>query len=109
MLGVRWDGALASGLGLNASLRARFTGKKLSDRSDGPGETIFTYDSYTLWNASVGVSSGTWDANLWVENLTDKRALASFQGTSAVAERTGLRAIYVTPRTVGVNVSYKFR
>ncbi len=109
MLGVRWDGALTSGLGVNASLRARFTGKKLSDRSDGPGETIFTYDSYTLFNASVGVTSEKWDANLWVENLTDKRALASFQGTSAVAERTGLRAIYVTPRTVGVNVSYKFK
>jgi iron complex outermembrane recepter protein len=47
--------------------------------------------------------------NLWADNLADKRALASFQGTSAVGSRTGLRAMYVTPRTVGLNVSYNFK
>jgi iron complex outermembrane recepter protein len=108
MLGVRWDKLLDSGLGLNASLRARFTGKKPSDRADAPGEQVFTFDSYTLYNASVGVSKDNWDASLWVDNLTDERALASFQGTSAVGARTGLRAMYVPPRTIGVNLSYKF-
>jgi iron complex outermembrane recepter protein len=107
-LGVRWDHNLASGLNLNASLTARFTGKKRSDRADGPGESVFTYDSYTLYNASVGVNSDKWDANFWIDNLTDKRALASFQGTSTVGEITGIRAIYVRPRTIGVNLSYKF-
>jgi iron complex outermembrane recepter protein len=107
-LGVRWDTALANGWGVNASLMARFTGKKASDRGDAPGENVFTYDSYTLMDASVGVSADKWDANLWIENLSDERALASFQGTSAVGNRTGLRAIYVRPRTIGVNLSYKF-
>jgi iron complex outermembrane recepter protein len=107
-LGVRWETALANGWGVNTSLMARFTGKKASDRGDAPGENVFTYDSYTLIDASVGLNTNKWDANIWIENLSDERALASFQGTSAVASRTGLRAIYVRPRTIGVNLSYKF-
>ena len=108
-LGVRWDGVIAGNLGANASLRARHTGRKASDRADTPGENVFAFDAYTLWSASVGLSRGKWEASLWVDNLTDERALASFQGTSAVGSRTGLRAIYVTPRTVGLNLSYRFK
>jgi iron complex outermembrane recepter protein len=107
-LGLRWDGATAAGLGLNAALRARYTGKKPSDRGDAPGESVFEYDSYTTLSAAVGVSRGNWDVNLWVDNLTDDRTLVSFQGTSAVGSRTGLRAIYLIPRTVGINASYRF-
>ena len=107
-LGLRWDGTAAGGLGLNASLRARYTGKKPSDRGDAPGDTIFEYDAYTTLAASVGVSRGNWDLSLWVDNLTNDRTLVSFQGTSAVGDRTGLRAIYLVPRTIGVNASYRF-
>jgi iron complex outermembrane recepter protein len=109
MLGVRWDTALAGGASLNASLRAKYTSAKASDRADVPGEAVFAFKSYTLLNANVGMTMGAWDVNLWADNVTDKRALASFQGTSAVAVRTGLRAMYVTPRTVGLNVSYNFK
>jgi iron complex outermembrane recepter protein len=107
-LGIKWDGTLANGLGLNASLRARYIGKKPSDRGDVPGENVFEYNAYTTLAASVGLSGQKWDVNLWADNLTDKRTLVSFQGTSAVGNRTGLRAIYLVPRTVGVNASYKF-
>jgi iron complex outermembrane recepter protein len=107
-LGVRWDTTLPSGMGLNASLRARYIGKKASDRGDVPDANVFEYDSYTTFNASVGVNHGKWDVSLWVDNLTDERTLVSFQGTSAVGDRTGLRAIYLTPRTIGLNASYKF-
>jgi iron complex outermembrane recepter protein len=107
-LGVRWDTTLPSGMGLNASLRARYIGKKASDRGDVPDANVFEYDSYTTFNASVGVNHGKWDVSLWVDNLTDERTLVSFQGTSAVGDRTGLRAIYLTPRTIGVNASYRF-
>lgn len=108
-LGVRWDTTLANGAALNASLRAKYTSAKASDRADAPGEPVFTFKSYTLLNANLGMTMGAWDVNLWADNLTDKRALASFQGTSAVGARTGLRAMYVTPRTVGLNVSYNFK
>jgi iron complex outermembrane recepter protein len=107
-LGLKWDTTLASGLGLNASMRARYIGKKPSDRGDIPNADVFEYNSYTTLAASVGVGKDNWDVNLWADNLTDKRTLVSFQGTSAVASRTGLRAIYLIPRTVGINASYKF-
>jgi iron complex outermembrane recepter protein len=107
-LGLRWDTLLDSGLGLNASLRGRYIGKKPSDRGDDPADVVFTYNSYTTFSANVGVSKDNWDATLWVDNLTNERELVSFQGTRQVAERTGLRAIYLTPRTIGVNLSYKF-
>jgi len=100
--------ALQSGLGVNATLRARYMGKKASDRGDAPDDKPFSFDSYVTYNASVGVSMDKWDASLWVDNLTDERTLVSFQGTSAVGSRTGLRAIYLQPRTVGLNLSYKF-
>lgn len=107
-LGVRWDTVLDSGLGLNASLRGRYIGKKPSDRGDDPAEVVFAYNSYTTLSANFGVSKDNWDASLWVDNLTDERELVSFQGTSQVGARTGLRAIYLQPRTIGVNLSYKF-
>ena len=107
-LGVRWDTSLANGMGLNASLRARYTGKKPSDRGDAPNENVFEYESYTTFSASVGLSKDNWDVSLWADNLTDERTLVSFQGTSAVGRRTGLRAIYLVPRTIGVNASYRF-
>jgi iron complex outermembrane recepter protein len=107
-LGVKWDTTMPSGLGLNASLRARYTGKKPSDRGDAPTDTVFEYDAYTTLAASVGINKDNWEASFWIDNLTDKRTLVSFQGTSAVGNRTGLRAIYLVPRTMGVNLSYKF-
>jgi outer membrane receptor protein involved in Fe transport len=107
-LGLRWDSVVGDDIGLSAALRARYTGRKASDRGDAPGDKIFDYEATTTLGASLGLSKGPWDANLWVENLTDQRKLTSFQGTSSVASRTGLRAIYLTPRTVGVNLSYRF-
>ena len=107
-LGVRWDGEMVDGWTMNASLRARYTGNKPSDRGDDPAVEVFNYDSYTTFNASLGFSKGDWEASVWVDNLTNERTLVSFQGTSAVGVRTGLRAIYLVPRTVGVNASYRF-
>ena len=43
-----------------------------------------------------------------VEVEANNRELVSFQGTSAVGSRTGLRAIYLTPRTIGLSASYRF-
>jgi outer membrane receptor protein involved in Fe transport len=107
-LGLRLDTALANGMGMSASLRARYVGAKPSDRGEAPGENVFAYQAYTTLAANVGFSRGPWSANLWVDNLTDERTLVSFQGTSAVGNRTGLRAIHLVPRTIGVNATYRF-
>lgn len=108
-LGLRWSGGLDSGHDLWVAGQARYVGVKASDRGDSPDASVFSYRAYTTANLSAGVSHGSWDLSLWVENLSNNRELVSFQGTSAVAERVGLRAIYLTPRTIGMNLSYRFR
>ncbi|WP_162245920.1 MULTISPECIES: TonB-dependent receptor [unclassified Roseateles] len=108
-LGVRWSGGTDNGLDWWVALNARHIANKASDRGDAPGETVFSYPAYTTLALRGGLSFGDWDFSGWVNNLTDTRPLVSFQGTSAVAQRVGLRAIYLTPRTVGLSASYRFR
>jgi len=106
-LSVRWQGEF-EGHQVWASAGARYVGVKNSDRGDDPADQPFQYKAYTTTRASVGLAKGDWDWSLWADNLSNNRELVSFQGTSAVATRVGLRAIYLTPRTLGLNVSYRF-
>jgi iron complex outermembrane recepter protein len=106
---IRWETELDNGIGLNATAKMRRLGKKPSDRGDSPDATVFTYQPTNTLNAAVGLSWANWEAQLWAENLRDNRELVSFQGTSTVGNRTGVRAIYQTPRTVGLNLSYSFK
>ncbi|WP_062264623.1 TonB-dependent receptor [Endozoicomonas arenosclerae] len=58
-------------------------------------------DGYTLFNASIVYqpSNASWDATLWVKNLTDKE----------YARNSGsLGVTYGAPRTVGVTFNYLF-
>jgi iron complex outermembrane recepter protein len=62
--------------------------------------------SYTLVNARIGVLKGKWDVALYANNLTDERALLSFdreRGTYA-------RIFYLTnqPRTFGITARVGF-
>jgi iron complex outermembrane receptor protein len=62
--------------------------------------------SYSLLNARLGVLKGKWDVALYANNLTDERALLSFdreRGTRA-------RIFYLTnqPRTFGINARVTF-
>ncbi|MBH9552604.1 TonB-dependent receptor [Inhella gelatinilytica] len=106
-LRASWRGEWA-GHAISASLGARYVGVKASDRGDHPDDKPFEYKSYTTYRGSVGLSQGNWNLSLWVDNLTNERELVSFQGTSAVASRVGLRAVYLTPRTVGLNLGWRF-
>ncbi len=106
-LRARWNGELA-GYGVNAAIGARHVGVKASDRGDDPADRPFEYKSYTTYRFSAGLSANSWDLSLWVDNLTNERELVSFQGTSAVASRVGLRGVYLTPRTVGLNLGWRF-
>jgi outer membrane receptor protein involved in Fe transport len=53
------------------------------------------------------LAKGPWNATLWVQNLTDTRALVSIQ--NAYDQVVGPRLIYTVPRTVGLNLSYRFK
>jgi iron complex outermembrane recepter protein len=101
--GVSFTTGIGSDWTLMAALGASYYGKKQADRQDGPGLPR-VFDSYTLVDASVKLSGGNWDAMLWVDNLTNKRAETSTSNDRAL----GNRLIYTQPRTIGVNLSYAF-
>ncbi|MGD8327642.1 MAG: TonB-dependent receptor, partial [Sphingomonadales bacterium] len=61
-------------------------------------------DSFTLLNAKIGVEGERWQANLFVRNLTDKRAEVDAINSS----QDPLSYNTVRPRTFGINVSTKF-
>jgi iron complex outermembrane recepter protein len=106
-LGVSYRTDIGSDMFLRASLTGRYVGKTRSDRSDSIADNagIFIYPAYTTYGASVGIGKGKWDAQLWVANLSNERALASNQTAGSVL---GERLMYILPRTLGVNVSYAF-
>lgn len=105
--GVRWTEDWGDSQ-VHVGLNAFHMGVKASDRGDSPDDKPFEYKAYTTYRLSAGLSQDLWDASFWVDNLSNNRELVSFQGTSAVASRVGLRGIYLTPRTVGVNLSWRF-
>ena len=60
-------------------------------------------NSWTLLGFSAGVTSDTWSAEFFAENLSDERAEIA---RSFNFDRD--RVNYVRPRTMGVRVSYDF-
>ncbi len=105
-LGVNYNVAVAGSYYVKTSLSARYVGKVITDRSDSVdgNADVRTFDAYTRYNASLGVSKDAWDASVWVQNLGNVRAQVSSQAAGLM----GPRAIYLTPRTVGLNLSYRF-
>jgi iron complex outermembrane recepter protein len=91
---------------LSTSLSARYLGSVRQNRSDDPldNNAIRIFPSITRYNASVGLSRDAWDVQLWVDNLTNERELVSGQASGIMGERV----IFTTPRTIGLNASYKF-
>ncbi|MGA1770110.1 MAG: TonB-dependent receptor [Steroidobacteraceae bacterium] len=108
-LGLNWRGSTSGGMDLRASARMRYQGKKQADRGDDPDSVVFAYPSYSTLNLNFGASTDKWDLNVWINNATDEDKVVSFQGTSLIGNITGLRAIYLQPRTVGTTFSYFFR
>jgi iron complex outermembrane recepter protein len=65
--------------------------------------------SYDIANARLGIGHGTWTADLFVDNLTNKVALLSANNTSFQFNIPQLvRYSTNQPRTVGITASYKF-
>jgi len=105
-LGIRFQHTFDNDLYFWSSLSARYQGPVQVDRSDSKDDnaTIAKYKSYTRYGASAGLSRGNWDAQLWVSNLTNLRLVSSVQAAGLM----GPREISPQPRTVGVNLSYRF-
>lgn len=106
-LGLRFNTTLDNDWYVWGSLTARYTAKVQTDRADSPAEnaTVPTYDAYTQYGLNAGVAIGNLDLSLWVQNLTNVQSLRSTNAAGLM----GYRAIYGTPRTIGLNASYSFR
>jgi outer membrane receptor protein involved in Fe transport len=69
----------------------------------------YTLPSYNLANARVNLAHGDWSANLFVDNLTNKVALMTANNTSFQFNIPQVvRYSTNQPRTVGVQLNYKF-
>jgi outer membrane receptor protein involved in Fe transport len=65
--------------------------------------------AYSLVNARAGLGHGNWDADLFVDNLTNRVALVSANNTSFQFNIPQVvRYSTNQPRTVGVQLNYKF-
>lgn len=72
-------------------------------------------DSYTLMDLSAGLSSrsGTWNARIYVKNVTDEMYLVSVLGGPSLASFEGLGGAsavgyFGAPRTIGASFSVNF-
>jgi hypothetical protein len=67
-----------------------------------------TLPSYDLVDTRVGVEADRWSAVLFLDNLTNKRALLSDTGALSANIQILNRVATNQPRTIGADLSYKF-
>lgn len=77
------------------------------------GQTIDPYATLSLWTGFRSASA-TWDANVWVKNLTDEQQLAVLSNRQFVdagsvsAVSNWRRGTMIQPRTVGLTLRYNW-
>ena len=67
-----------------------------------------TLPSYTLANVRGGVEGARWSTTLFINNVADKRAQLSNIVQTAINLPTFNRVAVSQPRTIGIDVSYRF-
>ncbi len=68
-----------------------------------------TLPSYNLIDARAGISGGAWTASLFGTNLTNKVALQTINNTVFAWQTYAITRVSTNqPRTIGVDVQYKF-
>jgi iron complex outermembrane receptor protein len=67
-----------------------------------------TLPSYDLVNSRLGVEADHWSAMLFVDNLTNRQALLSDTGALSANVSIFNRVATNQPRTVGVDLNYRF-
>ena len=70
--------------------------------------SINVLPAYDLTNVRAGLDGGRWSATVFLNNVTDKRALLSDVTQAAVNLSTFNRVAVSQPRTVGVDLNYRF-
>jgi iron complex outermembrane receptor protein len=73
-------------------------------------QSTFTYDpklpAYDLVNMRVGLRRSGWDVSLFINNLTNERALLSFDQERGTRARIGF--LTNQPRTFGISTRIDF-
>ena len=70
-------------------------------------QPVDTADAYTVVNLSIGIAArdGTWDAALWVKNLTDEQYLTYINNLPEVGFKLD---IFGEQRSIGLSAGYYF-
>lgn len=100
--GLEYVQSLRGGLdwifGVNGSYRSGATSNlTLSDSARVGG--------FWIWNASVALTSEDWTVRAYANNIADERGLVSRDPLDALGPRR--IALISTPRTFGINLSYR--
>ena len=88
-------------------LTARADNTYVGSRTD-ETYSINVLPAYDLTNVRAGLDGGRWSAIVFLNNVTDKRALLSDVTQAAVNLSTFNRVAVSQPRTVGVDLNYRF-
>ena len=67
-----------------------------------------TLPSYDLVDARLGLEASKWSGYLFIDNLTNKKALLSDTGALSANVQTFNRVTTNAPRTIGVDLNYRF-
>jgi iron complex outermembrane receptor protein len=93
----------------NYQFTARASGQFVGSSYDVAYYFGYKLPAYTLGNARVGLARDNWSADLFVDNFTNKVALISANNTSFQFNIPQVvRYSTNQPRTVGVQINYKF-
>ena len=99
-LRARYQWYLASGMGVHVMPHVSFSSESQSDVITINNSEI---DGWMLAGVTVGVSTDTWSAELFIDNVFDEEAELS---RSFVFDRE--RVTYARPQTIGLRFSYDF-
>jgi iron complex outermembrane recepter protein len=93
----------------NYQFSARASGQFVGSSYDVAYYFGYKLPAYTLGNARVGLARDNWSTDLFVDNITNKVALISANNTSFQFNIPQVTRYSTNqPRTVGVQVNYKF-
>ncbi|ROR99945.1 outer membrane receptor protein involved in Fe transport [Sinobacterium caligoides] len=74
-----------------------------------------TLDAFSIWNLSTTLTTGQWDASLWLKNMFNEEGVSGvykeeYMGTSPSQNfyGNGSKEVISEPRTLGVSASYNF-
>lgn len=101
-LGADYQQNLSNGMyilyALNGSYRSEAESSLFSDSNE--------LDSFWLWNVGISLAAEQWTVRAFVNNIDDERGLLGADPVGPWGPRAN--AIVSTPRTYGINASYRF-